>query len=92
MVGRYASNSVNFTPPRSSKFNVALEALPPPPCQNQIRRHWAEISDFVHVVVIGIGFHVHLEILKPYAHAFKQLLFLKKTFFRMPTVNHLRPV
>ena len=38
MVGRYASNSVNFAPPCSSKFNVALEALPPP-CQNQIRRH-----------------------------------------------------
>ena len=25
----------------------------------------AEISEFVHVVVIGIHFHVYLEILKP---------------------------
>ena len=43
----------------------------------------AKISEFVHVVVIGIHFHVYLEILKPYLAYFKVLPFFNKTIFSM---------
>ena len=54
-----------FRNPRRSRISCVL--VPPPSRQvsGSSCMPRVEISEFVHVVVIGIHFHVYLEILKP---------------------------